>query len=132
MAHHNTILSQILRLTPRHEFKQLSIQHDGKRRSDAMSRWTQFVAMAIAQLSGRSSLRDIEPAIHSQKHLSYHLGSGPIKRTTLGRANQDLDFRFYEALFSKLYTLCQKQSGQHRFRFKENSFPWTAHFSTCQ
>ena len=122
MSHHNTILSQILRLVPRHEFKQLSIQHDGKRRSDAMSRWSQFVAMAIAQLSGRSSLRDIESAVHSQRHLRYHLSSGPIKRTALGRANQHLDFRFYEALFLKLYTPCQKQTGKHRFRFKGKLF----------
>lgn len=122
MAHHNTILSQILRLVPRHDFRSLARMHDGKRRSDAMSRWSQFVAMVVAQLSGRSSLRDIESAIGSQNHLSYHLGSGPIKRTTLARANQYLDFRFYEALFSKLYALCQSQSGKHRFRFKGKLF----------
>ncbi len=122
MAHHNTILFQILRLVPRHEFKRLTKEHDGKRRGDAMSRWSQFVAMVVAQLSGRSSLRDIESAIASQKHLSYHLGSGSIKRSTLGRANQNLDFRFYETLFSKLYALCQNRSGKHRFRFKGKLF----------
>lgn len=122
MAHHNTILSQILRLVPRHEFKRLAIEHDGKRRSDAMSRWSQFVAMAVAQLGGRSSLRDIESAIGSQKHLNYHLASGSIKRSALGRINQNLDFRFYEALFSKLYALCQGRSGKHRFRFKGKLF----------
>jgi len=83
MTHHNTILSQILKLVPRHEFNRLAKKHDGIRRSDAMNRWTQFVAMATAQLSGRSSLRDIEQTIASQKHLNYHLGSGSIKSTTL-------------------------------------------------
>jgi putative transposase len=122
VAHHNTILYQILKLVPRHEFKRLTQTHDGKRRSDAMGRWSQFVAMAIAQLSGRSSLRDIESAIASQKHLSYHLGSGSIRRSTLSRVNQNLDFRFYEALFSKLYALCQNRSGKHRFRFKGKLF----------
>ena len=58
MAHHNTILSQILRLIQRHDFKRLAFEHDGKRRSDAISRWKQFVSMAIAQLCGRCSLRD--------------------------------------------------------------------------
>ncbi|MCP4877626.1 MAG: DUF4372 domain-containing protein [Gammaproteobacteria bacterium] len=72
MAHHNTILTQILRLLPRHDFKRLAFQHDGKSRSDAMSRWSQFVSMAIAQLCGRPSLRDIESTIASQKHLGYH------------------------------------------------------------
>ena len=101
----------------------LEIKHDGKRRSDAMSRWSQFVAMAIAQLSGRSSLRDLESAIASQTHLRYHLGSGSITRSALGRANQNLDFRFYETLFSALYARCQgKASGKHGFRFKGKLF----------
>ena len=99
MAHHNTILSQILHLVPRHVFKCLALQHDGKRRSDAISRWTQFVSMTAAQLCGRCSLRDIESTLASQRHLSYHVGSGAITRSALSRANQGLDFRFYEALF---------------------------------
>ena len=122
MAHHNTILSQIFRLVPRHNFKSLEIKHDGKRRSDAMSRWSQFVAMAIAQLSGRSSLRDLESAIASQAHLRYHLGSGSITRSALGRANQNLDFRFYETLFSALYARCQGKAPGHGFRFKGKLF----------
>lgn len=59
--------------------------HDGKRRRDAMSRWSQFVAMAVAQLGGRSSLRDIESAIDSQRHLSYHLGSRLIHLNLFAR-----------------------------------------------
>ena len=38
MSHSNTILSQILKLVPRHEFNKLEKQHDGSRRSDALSR----------------------------------------------------------------------------------------------
>jgi len=100
MAHSNSIFSQILKLVPRHEFNRLAKTHDGNRRSDAMSRWTQFVAMATAQLTGRASLRDIESAISTQKHLSYHLGSTSIKRTTLSRANQTLTSSFFEGLFA--------------------------------
>lgn len=90
--------------------------------SDALSRWTQFIAMATAQLTGRSSLRDIESTIASQKHLSYHVGSGSIKRTTLGRANQNLSAKFFEDLFGKLYARCQNGSPTHKFRFKRKLF----------
>lgn len=105
MAHHNTILSQILRLVPRHDFKRLEFEHDGKRRSDAISRWSQFVSMAIAQLCGRSSLRDIESTLASQRHLGYHLGSDSVKRSTLSRANLKsrlsfLRITFLETLYS--------------------------------
>ncbi|MCP5343337.1 MAG: DUF4372 domain-containing protein [Pseudomonadales bacterium] len=42
MAHFSTILSQMLKLVPRHEFGSLAKRHDGVRRSDACSRWKQF------------------------------------------------------------------------------------------
>lgn len=122
MSHHNTVFSQILKMVPRHEFSSTAIKHDGHRRKDAMSRWTQFIAMATAQLTGRSSLRDIESALASQDHLSYHLGSGSIKRTTLSRANQNLHSGFYEELFAKLYSRCQSRSPRHKFRFKRKLF----------
>ena len=122
MSHHNTVFSQILKLIPRREFSVLAKKHDGPRRSDAINRWTQFVAMATAQLTGRSSLRDIEATLASQKHLKYHLGSGAVKRATLSRANQNLSSRFYEALFIKLYARCQSGAPSHKFRFKNKLF----------
>lgn len=91
MAYHNTILSQILKLVPRLEFERLGNQHDGRRRSDALSRWSQFVALSIGQLAGRTSLRDIEATLQSHSHHHYHLGSQSISRSALGRANEKLD-----------------------------------------
>lgn len=122
MPYHNTIFSQILKLVPRHEFNNLSEKHDGLRRSDAMSRWTQFIAMATSQLTFRSSLRDIESTISSQSYLHYHLGSGSIKRTTLSRANKNLLFSFFEDLFHTLYSRCQSSAPKHKFRFKNKLF----------
>lgn len=49
MSHHCIVLSQILKLLPRHEFEKLANRYDGKRRSDALTRWSQFVALAIGQ-----------------------------------------------------------------------------------
>lgn len=106
MAHSSTILSRILKLVPRHEFGNLAKRHDGARRSDACSRWKQFTAMATAHLTGRSSLRDIESTLVSQRHVHYHLGSGPVKRSTLSRANQQLRSAFYESLYNSLVCSC--------------------------
>lgn len=63
MAYHDTVLSQLLKIFPRLDFEKLVKNHDGKRRSDAFSRWSQFVALSSAHLSGRNSLRDIEATI---------------------------------------------------------------------
>ena len=122
MAHHNTVFSQILKLVPRHEFSKLAKIHDGKRRSDAMSRWTQFIALATAQLAGRTSLRDIESTLDRQSHLHYHLGSTKVSRTTLARTNKQQSSVFFEALFAKLYTRCQQSTPRHSFKFNRKLF----------
>lgn len=122
MAYNNSVLSQLLKLLPRHEFETQANRYDGKRRSDALSRWSQFVALTIGQLGGRRSLRDIEATIHSQGRHRYHLGSQTISRSGLSRANEQLDYRFFEGLFQSLYQRCAHSQRSHGFRFKNKLF----------
>jgi putative transposase len=109
-------------LLPRHEFEKQANGVDGKRRSDALSRWSQFVALTIGQLGGRRSLRDIEATLQSQGHHRYHLGSQSISRSALGRANENLDYRFYDGLFKRLYQRCVSHRRSHGFRFRNKLF----------
>jgi len=122
MAYHNSVLSQLLRLVPRLEFEKQANRVDGQRRSDALSRWSQFVALAIGQLGGRGSLRDIEATVRSQGCHRYHLGSQSISKSALGRANEQLDYRFYEGMFQGLYQRCVSNQRRHGFRFKNKLF----------
>lgn len=122
MSHHNTVLAQLLKLLPRHEFERQANGFDGRRRSDALSRWSQFVALTIGQLGGRRSLRDIEATVRSQGQHRYHLGSQPISRSALGRANEQLDYRFYESLFDSLYQRCASNARGHGFGFRNKLF----------
>lgn len=122
MAYNNTVLSQILKMLPRHEFERLANAHEGKRRSDALSRWSQFVALTVGQLGGRTSLRDIETTLQSQSQHRYHLGSQPVSKSALGRANERLDYRFFEGLFETLYQRCTHAAPRHGFRFKGKLF----------
>jgi len=122
MAYHDSVLSQVLKLLPRHEFERQANSHDGKRRSDAMTRWSQFVALTIGHLGGRSSLRDIEATVNSQGHHRYHLGSQSISKSALGRANERLDYRFYASLFQTLYQRCTGNVRSHGFRFRNKLF----------
>ena len=122
MAYHDSVLSQVLKLLPRHEFERHANCHDGKRRSDALTRWSQFVALTIGHLGGRSSLRDIEATLHSQAHHRYHLASQSISRSALSRANERLDYRFYASLFQTLYQRCTGDSRSHGFRFRNKLF----------
>jgi putative transposase len=109
-------------MIPRHEFEKLANTVDGKVRSTAMSRWSQFVALTVGQLSGRQSLRDIESCLSSQRHLHYHLGTQTISKSTLGRANEQRDADFYTRLFQLLYQRCTSHTPRHGFRFKHKLF----------
>ena len=117
LSHHNTVFSQILKLIPRHEFETLAKQHHTGRSFRTASRWSQFVTMAMAQLSGRNSLRDIVENISAQAHRLYHLGSVKLSRSNLSRINNGKPYALYEALFEKLLSRCQGVVPGHSFRF---------------
>ena len=120
MAHCNTILSQILKLVPRHEFESLAKQHHSGRAFRKASRWSQFVSLTMAQISGRNSLRDIVDNMSAQVHRLYHLGSAKLSRSNMARINEDKPYALYEALFGKLLARCQAVAPDHNFKF-ENS-----------
>jgi len=122
MAHHNTIFAQLLKIVPRHEFENLASTHHNGRQLRKTSRWSQFVALCLGQLSGRHSLRDIESNMRAQSRRLYHLGAKPIARSSLARLNEHQPAELYEALFSKLHTHCQKLAPGHRFRFRNKLY----------
>lgn len=122
MAHSNTVLSQMLTMIPRHEFEKLANTADGKVRSTALSRWSQFVALTVGQINGRQSLRDIESCLSTQRHLHYHLGTQTVSKSALARANEQRDALFYRQLFEALYQRCAHHAPRHGFRFKHKLF----------
>ncbi len=119
LAHNSTVLSQIMKLVGRHEFENLANQHHEGRSLRRMTRWTQFAAMALAQISGRSSLRDVTTNVAAQAKKLYHLGISHVSRTSLARVNQKQPYTLYEALFQKLLVRCQATAPRHGFWFKK-------------
>lgn len=141
MSHSNTAFHQLLKPVVRHEFENLAQQHHTGQKLRSASRWDQFIGMAMAQLSGRQSLRDIQANLQAQRHKLYHLGAKPIARSTLARMNEKQPAELYQNLFGKLLTHCKNMPGKHKFRFKNplysldasaidlslSVFPWAAH-----
>lgn len=144
MAHCNTVLSQLLKFVSRHEFESLAKTHHSGRAFRSASRWSQFVGLALAQLSGRNSLRDIVENMDAQTHRLYHLGSAKLTRSNLSRINENKPYQLYEALFARLFKRCQGHTKGHKFRFKNplysldastidlclSLFPWAKFRST--
>lgn len=118
MSHCNTIFSQILKFVSRHEFEALAKQHHSGRSFRTASRWSQFVTLAMAQLAGRKSLRDIVENVSAQAHRLYHLGSVKLTRSNLSRINEGKPYTLYESLAGRLLSRCQGMAPRHNFRFK--------------
>lgn len=89
MAHSNTVIGQMLKIFSRHEFEALAKEHHTGRKFRRFDRWSQFVAMSSAQLSGRASLRDLVSSLSTQSNKLYHLGLKPTKRSILTRVNDE-------------------------------------------
>jgi putative transposase len=122
LAHHNTVFSQLLKLVPRHEFETLANRHHEGRKLRKITRWSQFVAMATAQLSGRSSLRDVVSNLSAQVAKLYHLGAVLVSRSSLARVNEKQPYTLYEQLAGKLLAQCQARAPRHGFRFKNKLY----------
>lgn len=118
MAHHDTAFAQLLKLVPRHRFAVLAKTHHRGGKFRKASRWSQFVALAMGQLAGRHSLRDVVANAGAQAKRWYHLGARPISRSTLARLNAEQPCALYAELFAALYQRCRRVAPGHRFRFK--------------
>jgi len=127
MAHSNTIFHQLLDLLNRHDFRQ--IEKNGfrpKRKYRILDRWSQFVVMMFAQITGRASLRDIVQHFQFNGAKLYHLGVNGVKRTTLADANNKRPAEFFEALFSHQYAKCALYAPRKKFRFKNKLYSFDA------
>lgn len=141
MSHNNTALHQLLATVSRHEFESAAKEHHSGQKLRSATRWDQFIGMAMAQLSGRQSLRDIQSNLESQREKLYHLGAKPIARTTLARLNEKQPADLYQDVFYKVLKKAKLQTSSHKFRFKNplysldasainlslELFPWAAH-----
>jgi putative transposase len=127
VAHSNTIFHQLLHLLDRHDFAK--IEQNGfrpKRKYRSLNRWGQFVVMMFAQITGRSSLRDIAHQFQFQAARLYHLGASVVKRSTLADANTKRSAEFLQALFAHQYSKCVAFAPRKKFRFKNKLYSFDA------
>jgi len=80
-------MQEILKGLPRGNFDAVVREHQADKYRKNFSCWDQLVAMVYAQLSGASSLRQLEAGYNSQRTHHYHLGTGELRRSTLADAN---------------------------------------------
>src|SRR5277367_3419598 len=103
------LFAQLMAFLPKRNFDQFVSKYRGNYRVRKFSCYDQFLCMAFAQLTFRSSLRDIETCLNSHKSKLYHVGiRGTIARNTLAMANQTRNWRIYFDFATVLITHARK------------------------
>ncbi len=118
MAHHNTILGQMLKMFPRHEFQKAVLETRAEYHARGFSSWNHFTGMLFGQLAGQDSLRGIEAGLATQSKNLYHLGIKPVHRSTLAYANEHRPHDLFKEIFEAMLSKCQPLAPKHKFRFK--------------
>jgi len=118
MAHHNTILGQMLKMFSRHEFQKAVSETGTEYHARGFSSWNHFVSMLFGQLAGQDSLRGVEAGLATQSKYLYHLGVKPIHRSTLAYANEHRSHELFQKIFYSMLSKCQSVATRHKFRFK--------------
>jgi IS4 transposase len=104
---------------PRSAFDQVVKKHNADKYCKRFGHWDQLIAMVYAQLSGTTGLRPLQTALNSHEAHLYHLGTSPIKRSTLADANE----RRSDTVFSEIAQWLMRQvSTRLRKESKELMF----------
>ena len=100
MQHHNSVFRQLTKHIPWSEFDRIVESHGGDHRMRRMSCTTQLLALLFGQLSGATSLRQIEAGLESHKTRLYHSRAKCVRRSTFADANASRPFAMFAELFS--------------------------------
>jgi len=97
------VLTQVLDLIHRQTLDRLVTRYDAESRVRHFGCRQQLICMAFAQLTWREGLRDIADCLNARPTTRYHLGfREPIAKSTLADANEQRDWRLWEALAKSL------------------------------
>jgi hypothetical protein len=103
-----TVFAQLMEFLPTCQFQLCVDRYQGHRYVKGFSCWDQFLCLAFAQLTERTSLRDIEACLRAQQPKLYHMGfRGQVSRATLADANEVRDWRIYRDFAQVLIALAR-------------------------
>ncbi len=109
MRYRNSIFASLLEPISRRQFQAIVKAHQGDAYDKSFGSWDHLVTLIFAQLGAANSLRGLEASWNAHAHHHYHLGSGPIARSTVADANQ----RRPTAVFADTFAMLSVLAGRH-------------------
>jgi hypothetical protein len=107
------VLGGLVKVVPRRAFAAIVGRHGGDKYSKGFSSWDHLVTLVFGQLGGLSSLREVETVWNAQAAHHYHLGSGPIRRSTLSDANRRRPSAIFAEVFAQLSAMASCALPRH-------------------
>ncbi len=102
MRHQNSVFHEITKHIPWSTFERLVDEYGSDFRVRRLDTKSQFLALLFGQLSGASSLREIEAGLASHSSRLYHLGAKRAARSTLADANAKRSWEVFAGLFADM------------------------------
>lgn len=92
------VFFQLINELSRYEFQKCVHAYRGDHYVKSFPSWQQFLCLCFGQLTFRESLRSIVLCLNAHPKKLYHLGfRSSVKRATLAYANEQRDWRIYQA-----------------------------------
>ena len=110
MQHQNSVFHSLTKHIPWSTFERLVEQHGSDFRVRRLDSKSQFLALLFAQLSGASSLREIEAGLASHASQLYHLGAKRAARSTLADANVKRPWGLFADLFADMAATASRRT----------------------
>jgi hypothetical protein len=109
-----SILAKLLEPIKRRQFDRLVERHAGDAYVKSFTSWTHLLALVYAQFSSAVSLRGLEAGWNANRQHHYHLGSGPLVRSTLADASKRRPVAVFAETFSLLASQLDRPTRRHR------------------
>jgi hypothetical protein len=102
MPHENSVFHSLTKHVPWTVFDRLVREHRADFRVRRLDTKSQFLALLFGQLSGATSLREIEVGLSSHETRLYHIGASRPARSTLADANATRPWQLFADLFAQM------------------------------
>jgi IS4 transposase len=105
-----SIFGKLLEPINRRQFETLVAGHAGDAYVKSFPSWSHLLALLYAQFSATASLRSLQAGWNANRQHHYHLGSGPLARSTLCDANRRRPVAIFAETFSRLASQLDRQT----------------------
>ncbi len=105
-----SIFGKLLEPIKRRPFDTLVARHAGDAYVKSFPSWNHLLALVYAQFAAAASLRSLEAGWNANRQHHYHLGGGPLVRSTVSDANRRRPLAIFAESFSLLASQLDRQT----------------------